>query len=118
MIVLTFIQIYSQKGVLEDELNNRAGLMRRNLTERGKTLSDNLALQVENALASFILLEIISQTDKAVKENEELKYIILMNSAGRAHTRRQLEYLLLEIRDRGGVQSLHNRPKKPFAQKD
>ncbi len=85
LVILTFIQISSQKNILESELQTRIDLMKRNLNERGKAFSDNLALQVENAIASFNLLSIINQTDQAVKEHEELSYIILMDSKGEAH---------------------------------
>ena len=84
LLSLTFVQIYSQKGILENELENRTYLIKKNLYEQGKTLSDNLAFQVEEALASFNLLDIINQINKAVKENESLKYIILMDMKGAA----------------------------------
>lgn len=87
---LTFVQIYSQKGILEGELKNRIDLIKNNMCERGKTLSDNIAFQVEDSLASFNLFDIINKTNKIVKENDDLKYIILMNIQGTAliHTLR------------------------------
>ena len=54
MLILTFIQISSQKSVLEEELKKRIALMRENLSERGKSFSTNLAQQVENQIAALI----------------------------------------------------------------
>ena len=83
--VFTFALISTQKDMLENELQNRIKLMRENLVEQGKALSDNLAFQTEDAIASFNLMGIINQTDKVVKEHEEVKYIILVDSKGIAH---------------------------------
>jgi len=82
LTILTFVQIYSQKEILTDELGYRIELLKDNLHKQGKTLSDNLAFQVEDALASFNLLDIFNQTNKVVKENRELKYIILSDLKG------------------------------------
>ncbi len=90
LAALTFVQIYSQKGILEGELKNRIDLIKKNMCEHGKTLSDNIAFQVEDSLASYNLFDIINKTNKIVKENDDLKYIILMNIQGTAliHTLR------------------------------
>ncbi len=97
--VFTFVLVRSQKEALDIDLRSRITLMRKNLVERGKTLSDNLAFQVEDAIASFNLMSIIKQTDKAVREQDELDYIILTNSKGIAHIHTkipQLQETLLE----------------------
>ena len=44
---LSYIQISSQKRILERELNNRIKLMQENLIERGKSSIVNLSQQVE-----------------------------------------------------------------------
>ena len=85
LAIFTFIQIASQKDMLEGELQNRINLIKENMKERGKTLSDNLAFRVEDAIASFNLMGIIKEIDKAVKKHEELNYIILVDSKGYAH---------------------------------
>lgn len=82
LTILTFVQIYSQKEILTGELEQRIELIKDNLRKQGKTLSDNLAFQVEDALASFNLLDIFSKTNKAVRENTDLKYIILTDLKG------------------------------------
>jgi len=90
LAALTSVQIYSQKGVLEGELNNRINLIKGNLYGQGKRLSDDIAFQVEDALASFNLLDIINKVNKVVKETDDLEYIILMDLNGVAliHTLR------------------------------
>lgn len=82
LTILTLVQIYSQKEILTGELEQRIELIKDNLRKQGKTLSDNLAFQVEDALASFNLLDIFSKTNKAVRENTDLKYIILADLKG------------------------------------
>lgn len=85
LTIFTFIVIASQKDMLEGELQNRINLIKETMIERGKTISDNLAFHVEDAIASFNFMGIIKQTDKVVKENEGLDYIILADSEGLAH---------------------------------
>ena len=51
--ILSYIQISTQKEMLEDELNKRITLMKENLKERGKSLIVNLSQQVENDIAGF-----------------------------------------------------------------
>lgn len=82
LAALTFVQIYSQKGILEGELNNRINLIKGNLYGQGKRLSDDIAFQVEDALASFNLLDIINKVNKVVKETSDLEYIILVDLKG------------------------------------
>ncbi|MCF6149146.1 MAG: HAMP domain-containing protein [Candidatus Kuenenia sp.] len=82
LTILTLVQIYSQKEILTGELGRRIELIKDNLRKQGETLSDNLAFQVEDALASYNLLDIFNQANKAVKENEDLKYIILTDLKG------------------------------------
>jgi hypothetical protein len=40
LMTLTLIQTFSQRKILEGEVENRIIMMRENLMERGKTLSD------------------------------------------------------------------------------
>lgn len=82
LTILTLVQIYSQKEILTGELVRRIELIKDNLRKQGKTLSDNLAFQVEDALASYNLLDIFNRANKAVQENDDLKYIILADLKG------------------------------------
>ena len=77
---LTFVQIRAQKRILEKELERRIELMNKNLSDRGKTLSDNLGRQAENDIASFNLSYVTELIKKAVNEDKELAYAILMAS--------------------------------------
>ena len=77
---LTFVQIRAQERILEKELERRIALMKQNLSDRGKTLSDNLGRQAENDIASFNLSYVTELIKKVVNEDKELAYAILMAS--------------------------------------
>ncbi len=81
LLALTFIQIAGQKEVMESELNRRIKILKRNLMDRGKTLSGNLARLTENNIATYNLSNIAVIIEKAIKKNEELSYAILMDSS-------------------------------------
>jgi len=85
LVILTWIQISAQKAFFEKELGRRIGLMKENLTERGKVLSDNLTRQAENHIASFNFSNLSEVIKKSVNENKELEYVILMDISGVAH---------------------------------
>lgn len=100
--ILTFLQISSQKRILEKDLLRRISLMRENLIERGKSLSDNLARQAENGIASFNLSNVTEIISKSVDEHKEMNYAILMDYSRRAyiHTLRpELEQELLSYKE-------------------
>ncbi|GAK59365.1 serine phosphatase [Candidatus Vecturithrix granuli] len=82
VLILTFIQISSQKSVLEEELKKRIALMRENLIERGKSVSMNLAHQVENQIAAFNFSGMLETVQFRVDGNEEIKYAMLVDSSG------------------------------------
>ncbi|MDM8516599.1 ATP-binding protein [Desulfobacterales bacterium HSG16] len=82
LVILSFIQIYFQKEILDNELHIRIELMRDNLDQRGKSLSYNLSAQVEEDIASYNFLSLMNGLKKTVKDEEDLKYIILMKSNG------------------------------------
>ncbi len=90
MVILTYVQISSQQAVLENELGKRITLMRANLIERGNATTATLAQQVENELASFNYSGIHQTVSDMIASHDELKYIILMDTARIAyvHTRR------------------------------
>ncbi len=100
--ILTFLQISSQKEILEKDLLRRISLMRENLIEQGKSLSDNLARQAENGIASFNLSNVTEIINKSVDEHKEMNYAILMDYSRRAyiHTLRpELEQELLSYKE-------------------
>ncbi len=100
--ILTFLQISSQKRILEKDLLRRISLMRENLIDRGKSLSDNLARQAENGIASFNLSNVTEIISKSVDEHKEMNYAILMDYSRRAyiHTLRpELEQELLSYKE-------------------
>ncbi len=78
--VLSYIQISSQRKILEMELNERIALMRANLIERGKSFTINLSQQIENDLAAFNLSGVMQVLRESAESNQEIKYAILMNS--------------------------------------
>lgn len=85
LMMLTFIQINAQERILEKELTRRIALMKNNLIERGKTLSDNLTRQVEDGIASFNLSGVTEVINKAVQEDKELSYAILTDASRTAY---------------------------------
>ncbi len=86
LLAFTFIQIFTQKNILEKELDRRVDLMKKNLIDQGKILSDNLARQTENGIASFNFSSVTEILKKTDKEYEELSYIILMDLSNTAYT--------------------------------
>ena len=100
--ILTLFQISSQKEILEKDLLRRISLMREKLIDRGKSLSDNLARQAENGIASFNLSNVTEIINKSVDEHKEMNYAILMDYSRRAyiHTLRpELEQELLSYKE-------------------
>lgn len=107
MLILTFIQISSQKSVLEEELQKRIALMRENLIERGKGFSANLAQQVENQIAAFNFSGMLETVQAGVEGNEELKYAMLVDSSGLLYLHTlEPERVQTEISDERDLQAL------------
>ncbi|MCF6149388.1 MAG: HAMP domain-containing histidine kinase [Candidatus Kuenenia sp.] len=86
LTVLTFIQTSTQKKILEKEFGRRIELMKNNLVGKGKILSDNLARQTENNIASYNFSNATEILNKTVQEYKELSYIILMDSSCMVYT--------------------------------
>jgi signal transduction histidine kinase/DNA-binding response OmpR family regulator len=82
VVTLTAIELVLQKQSLESELNKRIDLMRENLVERGRALSNLLLTQVENDVAAFNFSHISEVLNKAIEESPQLDYAILMNTEG------------------------------------
>ncbi len=85
LTMLTIVQIQFQKEVFEKELDKRIVLMKGKLIDGGHILSDNLSAQVKNGIASANISLVADQLKKAVQENKELHYIILMDASGMAY---------------------------------
>ena len=85
LATLTWVQITGQRRILENALSRRIGLMKNTLVERGGTLAGNLKRQAENDIAAFNFSNISEVIQKAIKEDRELTYAILMDSAGTAY---------------------------------
>ena len=90
VVILSYVQVSSQKRALEIELNSRIELMRENLIERGKSFIINLSQQVENDIAAFNFSGVTAAITDSVDKNKEIKYAILMDASGKAliHTQR------------------------------
>lgn len=85
LTVLTLIQIAFQKELFERELEKRIVLMKEKLVDRGRILSASLLGQVENGIASVNLSFVSELLRNSVRDNQELDYIILMHTSGRAY---------------------------------
>lgn len=107
MLILTTVQISSQTAVLQRELSKRSRLMRDSLIERGQSLANALARQVENDLAAFNLSAMFQRVSDSVGKND-LKYAILMDASGMAvaHTRHPdlAQTMLTSPRDRAALE--------------
>ncbi len=85
LIIITFIQTFSQKRILEREAEKRITMMRGNLVKQGNTLSDYLSRQTENDIASSNLSNVIVLINKSVDEDKDLSYAILTDISGKAY---------------------------------
>ncbi len=81
VIILTSIQISTQREVLKDELDQRIALMKANLIERSKVSTKNLAQQVENDLAAFNFSGMTESIQGQVENHDDLKYAIVMDQS-------------------------------------
>jgi signal transduction histidine kinase len=81
LIILTFIQIISQRNNMHRELNSRITVKKENLIHYGLGLAENLDGLVENLLASYNLSNLSLTLQNTVTKEESLLYIILMDSS-------------------------------------
>ncbi|MCP4252769.1 MAG: HAMP domain-containing histidine kinase [Candidatus Scalindua sp.] len=91
LLMLSGIHLFTEKRTLSRELNTLTDLMKEKLIERGKMLSDSLARQTENGIASFNLSNITEIIKRTVNEDKDLSYAILMDFSRKAyiHTSKQ-----------------------------
>ncbi|GAX62212.1 signal transduction histidine kinase [Candidatus Scalindua japonica] len=85
LLMLSYIHLSTEKRTLSRELDTLTTLMREKLIERGKMLSDSLARHTENGIASFNLSNVTEIITKAVSEDKELSYAILMDFSRKAY---------------------------------
>ena len=85
LIINTIVQTMAQKKLLESELENRIALMKDNIRVRGLTFSDHLARLTENGIASFNFSNVKTLLKKAVDNDKDLKYAVLMDSTAMAY---------------------------------
>lgn len=85
LMMLTYIQIEFQRAMFENELEKRIVLMKGRLIDEGHNLSENLAEQVKNAVASSNFSLVANRLTLPVMENKKLYYIILMQANGRIY---------------------------------
>ncbi|MBF0101494.1 MAG: response regulator [Desulfobacterales bacterium] len=96
VMMLMVLQISTQKKIFKKELALRIALMKKNLNDQGKTISENLVRQVEEAIASYNLYNITEVLKKSVNENQDLTYAILMDYSGVAYVHTQYPELQQE----------------------
>jgi len=80
--ILTYLQISSQKEMMEKELSKRTALMKENLIERGKSFTSNLSQHIENDIASFNFSGAIESVKEGIIDNKDIKYAVLTDSSG------------------------------------
>ena len=82
VVLLTSVQISSQKKILEDDLNKRIVLMRENLIAHGKVFISNLTQQVENDIAGLDLSGAMETVRTGIEKSRDIRYAVLMKSGG------------------------------------
>ncbi|MBF0564496.1 MAG: HAMP domain-containing histidine kinase [Nitrospirae bacterium] len=87
LVILTFIQFFGQRKMLKVELKKHIALIKKNLRERVKSISINLRTQMEESLATYNFSNISILARNAVSEDNDISYVILMDSAGVALVR-------------------------------
>jgi signal transduction histidine kinase len=96
LLTLSYIHVSTEKKNLARALSTLTTLMRENLIDRGKMLSDSLARQTENGIASFNLSNVTEIITKSVNEDRELSYAILMDLSRKAYIHTSMQELQQE----------------------
>jgi signal transduction histidine kinase len=96
LLTLSYIHVSTEKKNLARELSTLTTLMRENLVDRGKMLSDSLARQTENGIASFNLSNVTEIITKSVNEDRDLSYAILMDFSRKAYIHTSMQELQQE----------------------
>ena len=79
--VVTFFQISTQTNLLEDELNTRTQLMKAHLTSRAYKVSKYSVGYIEGEISSKSFGKMHTSLTKAVEDDDELIYAILMTTS-------------------------------------
>ena len=89
LAILTWVQVSAQSEVMARNLERHVDLMKKRLVGEGKTLSETLKRRAEEDIAAFNFSSLSESIKKAVKEDPELDYAILMDMDRTAyiHTR-------------------------------
>jgi methyl-accepting chemotaxis protein len=77
LLMLTYLNIASQRNVMKEELDKRIALIKENLIERGKNFAKSLTGQVEKDIASFNFSGVTESVSNSVKGYAEVRYAIL-----------------------------------------
>jgi len=83
MFVTTYLNIESQREVMEQGMDRRIALVKEQLYSKGNTLSNQLVTQVQNGLVTFDLQSISIALHEIEKKDPELSYVILMAQSSR-----------------------------------
>jgi len=82
LVLLTYIQISSQKKLLEKELDKRITIMKENLIRQGESFIANLASQAEEDIAGFNFTAAMEVVKARTGNNREIKYAVLKSVSG------------------------------------
>jgi signal transduction histidine kinase len=85
LVTFTGIQIFLQKNIAKEELEWRIELIKENLVQQGKSISNLLVVQIENEIAAYNFSQIATLIDNSIKESSALKYGILTDLEGIAY---------------------------------
>ncbi|QTA81700.1 Methyl-accepting chemotaxis protein signailing-domain-containing protein, HAMP domain-containing [Desulfonema limicola] len=81
LFILTYLQISSQKNLLEAELSKRIEIMKEKLTAKGESIIASLSYQIEKDIAGYNLSGVTENIYGSVTENKELIYAVLVNTS-------------------------------------
>jgi len=79
LAVVSTFQIVQQNQLLKNELNKRLTLMRNHMQFTGRLLSDQIARQVESAIANYSFYNLSEDLNREIRSGT-LSYAILMDS--------------------------------------
>ncbi|WP_221048832.1 response regulator [Methylogaea oryzae] len=80
VVISTYVQIAAQKSLLVSELDKRIVLMKENLSNQAAILSEELAQQAENDIATY-KLSLLEEVLRKAAADGKLYYAILMNDS-------------------------------------
>jgi len=81
---MSWMQVTAQRGIIEKETQRRLALTRRDLIQRAAVLSENVAIQSSNAIATGDTAFIDNLSRSIMEQTVELRYVIVMDHERRA----------------------------------